>query len=154
MPFQIVLPTALQQTILQKVLQGRQSGNEAVAQLVFSDASNGSELIGWVQGPRHSATVSTAVTSEYHYRGTFHTHPPETELEQFRGMGYPPSATDVNTLVGVKQNLLCIVASDDRRRSDPELYLLVKTKTSKGDHQRRAAAALRDHDGAVPAEIA
>lgn len=129
LPFQIVLSKEIQERIAVAVADSR-SGNEWAAKLVFSDHKDAADLIDWVEGKRHSATISTSVTADYHYRGTFHTHPSENELEVFRGMGYPPSATDINNLVNIKQNLICIVVADDRARPDPEIYLTVKTKQS------------------------
>jgi hypothetical protein len=131
LPFQIVLSKEIQHTMEGAVKASRGSGNEWVAQLAFSNEKDAAVLINWVRGERHSASVTTKVTNEYFYRGTFHTHPPEAEIEVFKGMGYPPSATDINNLVQVKQNLISIVASDDRNALAPEIYLLVKTKQSK-----------------------
>lgn len=130
LPFQIVLSKQIQKQLETASQDSRSGSYEWASKLVFSDSLDAADLIDWVKGKQHSVSISTKVTSGVHYRGTFHTHPPETELDVFAGMGYPPSASDVNTLVNVKQNLLCIVVSDERSRSCPQIYLTVKTKQS------------------------
>lgn len=131
LPFQIVLSNEIQLSIWKAVLESRKSGKEYAAKLIFSNTKDAEDLVDWASGKKHSISISTTITGLDYYRGTFHTHPPETELEVFKGMGYPPSAGDINTLVNVKKNLVCIVAADDQKAKNPELYLLVKTESSK-----------------------
>jgi hypothetical protein len=133
LPFQMTVEPHVLQAIEDAMISSMAKNQEkaAVVSVVeFGEDQVRVELQLWMEGASHSISIPNRATSGY-YRGTFHTHPPETDSNSgYVGMDYPPSRDDVNTLVNIRNNLVGLVAA---RRADSvhtELYIMVKTQQS------------------------